>query len=622
MGDNPRVDNLTGREPALSEDDEVFVPTGKEPELGGEAMRLPRFMAVANYLYSLFDGEGRNNNLWLRETGEVLSLIAQRGTISEEAKAVVVHNLIVQSDREGVSDSAVLSALEKIADFAPRMVIDYAKQFLALEGEGNRWVKQQALRVVGNTNSKEAVPFLCAAFLHDSEDQARLEAINALAGMDNLEGIIDQPTRQALRMVVQGDGDQSHEQRRQFYNIAHVATTILGKLGGDGVREVLEEAVKQQNAHFTPHAVEALGHLGDPRSVDLLIEVASEVGSARYNAILALGHFKDRKAVECLGKLFRPNDPWDLVVIHGGLPGRDRDGLRESAALSLGRIGSELAIDSLAVGLRHEDSRMRRMAVWALNTKDNRKNLQVKELLVGMLGDEDEGVLLEVVDAVGRSGSQEAVQPLIRLLSRNDKVAFRAIMALGKIGDRDAFAAVQAKLENLRATQVESLSTDEWSIEGEAIRMLGRLGSQAVVDELVGCLGSDRYVVQQDIDHESRIAKVWLRSSIIAALGVAGGGAARDTLIRLLRSDEQREVRSAAAEALIKMGDKSVLQYWRQALASAPYGSGLMLDIAKGIVSLDNFRGSVERLISLFGGGNSGELAAIRAGFLKVYGKE
>lgn len=106
-------------------------------------------------------------------------------------------------------------------------------------------------------------------------------------------------------------------------------------------------ALNDKDKHVRNYAADGLRELGDKRAVDSLITVLSDKNMDVRRAVAqALGELGDKKAVDSLIMVL--NDTTDYLVIKEPLqvPSMPIDA-RIEAALALGKIGGEAAIEAL-----------------------------------------------------------------------------------------------------------------------------------------------------------------------------------------------------------------------------------------------------------------------------------
>jgi len=187
------------------------------------------------------------------------------------------------------------------------------------------------------------------------------------------------------------------------------------------------------------------------------------------------------------------------------------------------------AVQSLITALEDENLGVRLSSVRALGRIGDRQAVPalIKALEVGYVRE-------SAIDALGEIGDPRAVGPLIKLLSeRSSSIRESAKKALGKIGQ----PAIQVFIDN--ASSNEDPRAREY-----AAGILGEIGGSAAVQPLVKALS----------DEDSRV-----RISAARTLGQIGDPNAAKALSDALE-DESRDVRKSAAEALGKIGDPQAVQ--------------------------------------------------------------
>lgn len=155
--------------------------------------------------------------------------------------------------------------------------------------------------------------------------------------------------------------------------------------------------------------------------------------------------------------------------------------LRQTAALSLGKIASTEAVPGLLLALRDADPLVRQYSAWGLGNLGERARAEVAWALVVVLEDPIPAVADAAAQAVGsigagpeiiarvltmlREGSVQARRAAITVLGllesplaydgllnaladRDAEVRQRAIAALGELGDRRAVPAIEARLRH------------------------------------------------------------------------------------------------------------------------------------------------------------------------------
>jgi HEAT repeat protein len=143
--------------------------------------------------------------------------------------------------------------------------------------------------------------------------------------------------------------------------------------------------------------------------------------------------------------------------------------LRQTAALSLGKIASAEAAPSLILSLRDADPSVRQYSAWALGNLGERANAEAASALIVLLGDPVSTVASAAAQAIGSIGAgPEIITQLSTVLSEgsvqarraaitvlgvlesplayNGLLSARAVAALGELGDRRAIQGIEARL--------------------------------------------------------------------------------------------------------------------------------------------------------------------------------
>lgn len=233
---------------------------------------------------------------------------------------------------------------------------------------------------------------------------------------------------------------------------------------------------------------------------------------------------------------------------------------REAAARELGEIGDARAVEPLAESLEDRDGDVRAAAAKALGEIGDGRAV---EALIRRVKRDIYLVKAWAAWALGRIGDRQAVGPLIAALTDRDWwVRTEAAWALGRIGDRRAMRpltkAVRDKNASVRraaARAIVQIGASEFEVSEfmrflssaarehrlGAIEVLEKLGSREAVPELVRLLESDK--------------EPSVRTAAAKALGRMRDGRAVEALVRAVRRKQEAEGRAAAAWALGQIGD-------------------------------------------------------------------
>ena len=171
-----------------------------------------------------------------------------------------------------------LSANEAIAALAP------------LLNDKSEFVRQEVAYALGQTRSRSAIQPLIASLSNDKQASVRAAAAVALGQI----------------------GDAS------------AVASLAGMLGHSSSTEksAKKKRVKRENEFVLRAAARALGQIGSPAGVPILIEALSDennVADLRREAAYALGLIGDRSAEPALGTVLTARDPYLSRISHEAL---------------------------------------------------------------------------------------------------------------------------------------------------------------------------------------------------------------------------------------------------------------------------------------------------------------
>jgi len=195
----------------------------------------------------------------------------------------------------------------------------------------------------------------------------------------------------------------------------------------------------------------------------------------RMHATKALGRVKDARAIEPLIPLLQ-----DKVKA-----------VREEATTALAEIGDP-ALPSLLEALKHSEWLVRLHAVEALGKSCSAE--AVEPLLWVLFNDHDQAIREDTVRALGQLGDSRAMEFLVTIM-KEPGLRTLAVEALGKIGDCRAVPVLIAILEGSdrpSGSRTVAGCGDTWDEEmntrGAAVRALGILGDEVAIPALVKAL--------------------------------------------------------------------------------------------------------------------------------------
>ncbi len=197
------------------------------------------------------------------------------------------------------------------------------------------------------------------------------------------------------------------------------------------------------------------------KAVDLLIKVNHpETATHLLAALKDDSEYARRAAVEVLNEVGNPKSIKQLLTAV-----QDEDWwVRGRAADALAKIGGPKVVDAVLELIRDDDESIRRAAIEILNaTKDER----AFEHLIIALEDSDWWVRERAVDALAEIGNTQAVPSLLKMLKKKDEAAPVVVRALGKLGS----SAIVSEL-------LAAAASSDKTVKVEAFRAVARLASR------------------------------------------------------------------------------------------------------------------------------------------------
>jgi HEAT repeat protein len=258
-------------------------------------------------------------------------------------------------------------------------------------------------------------------------------------------------------------------------SVREAATEALRVIGSPSV-EALGACLDQPDLSVQEAASAILSTIADERALTSLIKaLRSSDWIVRMHAAKALGLVRHADAILPLIPLLQ-----DKVKA-----------VREEAAAGLAAIGDP-AIPWLVNALRHEDWLVRLHAVEALGK--SRSPQAVEPLLSVLSNDQDSAVREDAARALGDIGDPRSVEYLCTLL-RDPALRTVAVEALGRIGDTRTVPALIEFLSGAALPEATMAATgcgdgwhDDLKTQSAAARALGEIGDDRAIPSLVAAL--------------------------------------------------------------------------------------------------------------------------------------
>lgn len=312
---------------------------------------------------------------------------------------------------------------------------------------------------------------------------------------------------------------------------ASVALSAFGPEESGSETEKILEALKSENGNTRVAAMMALGEMKEKAAVDPILGILTrDYPLAKASAAVALGKIGDERAVESLKKEMKDGDS---------------EYVKSSSAIALGRIGKESSVPYLIDRLRDQKVRVRSSAALALGEIGN-------ETAVGPLiqvletGKDSEGqkknsmnansdVRKSAVLALGEIGSTEATETLIGILTDKGEaleVRTDAASALGNIKDPKAVEALKKVFDD---------KNTDTNIRNAAFIALSKTRDQKTAGVLIEKLGDKEFGISA-------------REALIEM-----GETAVDPLIENLKTKDPK-IKAETALILIEIGDQRAVK--------------------------------------------------------------
>lgn len=464
-----------------------------------------------------------------------------------------------------------LNAAETISDDAS---FDTAPLLDALSD--NSWrVRRAAVKGVSQRAAPEAITALLNSVVANHHNLSLLNsALQVLASsdVDTISPLLDllkhpEPDlrmQAALALGEQGDSravDALIEAMNdEDTNVRYHAIEALGKLKSVDVVDKLVDVAETKHFFLGFAALDALAQIGDPRIVPR-IEPLVDDPLLGDQAIMLLGQLGDESVVAPLTALLnKPNDSTYLIArALATLSDRYEEQYGEGQYIAelTSREISPTGVQNLLDALESPDKADLRELALVLGWV---KGAGVDRALTRLMGRDD--LRNEIIEALVRHGPATLDLLMAQLSAEDLEVRRSAAVALGRIGDSRATAAL------VNALGDKSLAID-------AVTALGQIGDPNAVDGLLKLIGSEDASLRQAAvsalnsvmppSMSERIIPLLhdldpnVRESAVKIAGYFGYPNAADALVELSR-DEVERVRCAAIEHLPFVEDERAFE--------------------------------------------------------------
>ncbi len=297
--------------------------------------------------------------------------------------------------------------------------------------------------------------------------------------------------------------------------------------------------LSHQDSKLREEGAKALGKIGDPEAILPLSEAI-------------LKERQDTGMPEALAKIGNESVFNNLVEAFNT---SDRE-VRPNIALALGNFRKDMAVELLISGLSDLDVNVRYACVTSLGKI---KAMDAVSYLLGCLGESNEWLFLNVIDALAKIGSHKATNPLIAFYARerNERKRAAVISALGQLGDLTAVATLTRALKDsddrVKANAIEGLARlglprdkvfgliqpffryPSNRVRGNALVAASKIGKSAELSVNIRSMADD--------------PDKWVRATLAYILSVVDCEEGMEYIVELLK-DEEPDVRKNAAKSL------------------------------------------------------------------------
>ena len=383
----------------------------------------------------------------------------------------------------------------------------------------------------------------------------------------------------------------STKEEQVYYFIAGLMWSELIRMGEAAVNPLLER-IDDEDFFVRKFSVDSLGDIQSASAVQPLIKILNSKFKGAKNSTKtakhAFGNLMPTSSKETASKVASPvsSDYYYREDKHYGTIdlGKKYDLLRTSAALALGKIGSNAAVKHLLAALNDKCPEVRDCAFKSI-CKINKGAVSD---LVDALNGPDLNIKNHAVRALGIINDPNAVEPLIGLL--DDPAP----------SIREATSETLGIIRDDRATDplIKLLKDPELFVREAAAKALGRIGSEQAVIPLIKAFDD---------------ADAFVRTSIVKALGALGDSRAIILFLTALK-DEDKWVRRAAVSELKTIDGSLLIEPIIDALKDE---SETVQEAAVNALSDINDANAINSLIGILKSGKTGKIRERVAKVLK-----
>ncbi|MDY9925565.1 HEAT repeat domain-containing protein [Methanosarcina sp.] len=450
---------------------------------------------------------------FIESNGNATNATAVAG-VSSENQVTYLINRLETGDRETRLNS--IAELGKFGKLAANVLIERIENVEPIEA--------------GNSSSGEIKSYMLLALLETGDERAE----STLSGNFEENGASNRTAADAAGKQSQGEVPKDIMQAIETKDKAmreSLARSLNMEYGND--TDILEEALKAEEQNSTLYTSFALSKI-DPEepgneTEKLLNALKSENGYVRVAAAMALGQEKEKAATDPLLKMLT----------------RDYPLAKYSASMALGELGDEKAIDTLMMELKNNEKDYIRSSIAVSLGK-----LEAEEAvpyLIERLRDSKASVRSNAALTLGRMGNESAVEPLIDVLASGKEAEGRRKDNLN--ANADVRKSVVLALGGIGGPKATETLTGVLTDDGEMVEV------RVAAASALGNIGSPEAVSTLKMVFDNQTMNMGIRNGALLALGKTKNQEAAGVFIKKLGD---KDFGVSAREALINMGEPAV----------------------------------------------------------------
>jgi HEAT repeat protein len=330
--------------------------------------------------------------------------------------------------------------------------------------------------------------------------------------------------------------------------------TCLNKAHSKHSTQILIKALREGDAEVQEKALEGLREIADKTVIQDLLWMIENCDGRKYplimNAIKLLTALDlDKSTSSRLRELLRSQYP----------------GIREVAALALGKLNTEPCIPDLTLALRDPAIRVRKAAISALGEMGHREIILDVIKILNICGEEhNEGLFSTAAFALAKLDAERA------FLHFNAKVRSAAVSLLNEQNTKIAFSRLRTALKD-----------DSFIVRVQAVGMVGRLRICELTEEVFLAIEDPNSTVQMQASYAlGQLCSVEIIPKLIEKLEAKDSRTRRaviDTIRKLDREeavpglflaleDSDESVRRSALYALGQLGRRNAIPHFIEIL--------------------------------------------------------